>query len=64
MSNRRKQLYSVVTNVNDIPQQVYHDVVAAFEYAVEHNFICDAQINEEQFLVDIYNAKYAGKEIK
>ena len=64
MTNRRNQVYEEAHTVDDIPQHVYHDVVASFEYMNNHNFILDYNIDEEQSLVNIYNSKYAGKEIE
>ena len=62
MTNRRAQLYPTVANVNDIPQAVYNDIISTYEYMLEHNFTSEYEVDEEQFLVSIYNSKYAGKE--
>ncbi len=62
MKNRKT--YESVMNVNDIPSDVYDKVMDYYLYLSEFHFDGVAGRNEEEVLVSIYNAKYAGQSVQ
>ncbi len=62
MKNSNK--YESVDNVKDIPGDVYDKVVDYYLYLSEYHFEGVAGRSEEEVLVSIYNAKYAGESVQ
>ena len=62
MKNSNK--YESVTDVNDIPGDVYDKVMDYYLYLSEHHFDAVLGRDESEVLVSIYNAKYASESVQ
>lgn len=62
MKNSNK--YESVTDVNDIPGDVYDKVMDYYLYLSEYNFDAVMGRDESEVLLSIYNAKYAGESVQ
>ena len=62
MKNSNK--YESVTDVKDIPGDVYDKVMDYYLYLSEYNFDAVMGRDENEVLLSIYNAKYVGKDVQ
>ena len=62
MKNSNK--YESVTDVNDIPGDVYDKVMDYYLYLSEYNFDAVMGRDESEILLSIYNAKYASESVQ
>jgi len=62
MKNSNK--YESVTDVNDIPGDVYDKVMDYYLYLSEYNFDAVMGRDESEILLSIYNAKYVGESVQ
>ena len=62
MKNSNK--YESVTDVNDIPGDVYDKVMDYYLHLSEYNFDAVMGREESEVLLSIYNAKYAGESVQ
>ncbi len=62
MKNSNK--YESVTDVNDIPGDVYDKVMDYYLFLSEYHFDAVLGRDESEVLVSIYNAKYAGESVQ